>query len=94
VWSRDGKEIFSFAGRKMMSVPVSAATTFSAEIPRPLFEGAFVPTRRGEAAYDVSPDGRRFLLVQRDERMISSHLNVVLNFSQELTRRAPPAKAP
>jgi Tol biopolymer transport system component len=94
VWSHDGKEIFYLSGRKMMSVPVSAGTTFSAEIPRLLFEGSFVPTRRGEAAYDVSPDGRRFLMVRRDEQMITNHLNVVLNFSQELTRRAPPGKAP
>jgi serine/threonine protein kinase/Tol biopolymer transport system component len=94
VWSRDGKELFYLSGRKMMSVPVSAGTTFSAEIPHVLFEGSFVPTRRGEAAYDVSPDGRRFLMVRRDEQMITNHLNVVLNFSQELTRRAPPGKQP
>jgi eukaryotic-like serine/threonine-protein kinase len=94
VWSRDGKEIFYLSGRKMMSVPVSAGTTFSAEIPHALFEGSFVPTRRGEAAHDVSPDGRRFLMVRRDEQMISNHLNVVLNFSQELTRRAPPGRQP
>jgi serine/threonine protein kinase/Tol biopolymer transport system component len=94
VWSRDGKETFYFSGRKLMSVPVSAGATFSAEIPRLVFEGSFVPTRRGEAAYDVSPDGRRFLLVRRDEKMVCSHLNVILNFSQELKRRAPPAKQP
>jgi Tol biopolymer transport system component len=94
VWSRDGKEIFYLSGRTMMSVPVSAGATFSAEIPRSLFEGSFVPTRRGEPAYDVSPDGKRFLVVQRDEKSVSSHLNVVLNFSQELKRRAPPGKQP
>ncbi|HEY7727358.1 MAG TPA: hypothetical protein VID50_02805, partial [Candidatus Eisenbacteria bacterium] len=94
VWSRNGKEIFYLSGRKMMSVPVSAGATFAAEIPRLLFEGSFVPTRRGEAAYDVAPDGRRFLVVQRDEKMVSTHVNVVLNFSQELTRRAPPGKGP
>src|SRR5262249_46040041 len=94
VWSRDGKEIFYFSGRRMMSAPVSAGTTLSVAMPRPLCDGAFVPTRRGEAAYDVSPDGRRFLMVQRDEKMVSTHLNVVLNFSQELKRRAPSGKQP
>jgi hypothetical protein len=29
-----------------------------------------------------------------DEKTVSSHLNVVLNFSQELTRRAPPGRQP
>src|SRR5262245_28153125 len=93
-WSRDGNEIFYLSGRKMMSVPVSSGATFSAEIPRQLFEGSFVPTRRGEAAFDVSADGQRFLMVQRDEKMVSSHVNVVLNFSEELKRRAPPSGKP
>ncbi len=60
-----------------------------------LFEGRFVPTRRGEAAYDVSPDDRRFVMVQRDDvHSVATRLNVVLNFSEELKRRAPTGRQP
>jgi serine/threonine protein kinase/Tol biopolymer transport system component len=94
VWSRDGNEIFFRSGRQMMAVRVTHAASFSAEGPRVLFEGPFVPTRRGEAAYDVSPDGRRFVMVRRDEQSVPTHLNVVLNFSEELRRRVPLASRP
>jgi serine/threonine-protein kinase len=87
VWSRDGKELFYRSGDTMMSVRVTYAKSFSAESPRALFEGRFVPTRRGEAAYDVSPDGERFAMVQRDLQSAPTHLNVFLGFSEELKRR-------
>ncbi len=57
-----------------------------------LFGGNFVPTRRGEAAFDVSPDDRRFVMVQRGVDSVATHLNVVLGFSEELKRRVPAEK--
>ena len=78
----------------MMAVRVASSQSFSADNPRILFEGPFVPTRRGEAAYDVSPDDQRFVMVQRDEQSVATHLNVVLNFSEELKRRVPAADRP
>ncbi|MFN2386808.1 MAG: protein kinase, partial [Thermoanaerobaculia bacterium] len=92
VWSRDGREIFYRSGEKMMAVTVVIGETFSAENPRLLFEGRFVPTRRGDAAYDVSPDGQRFLMVKRIQESIPTQLNVVLNWFEELKRRVPPGK--
>jgi serine/threonine-protein kinase len=94
VWSHDGKEIFYRVGDRMMVVRVAAGQTFSAERPQLLFEGRFVPTRRGEAAYDVSPDDRRFVMIQRDVQSVATHLNLVLNFSGELKRRAPSQGGP
>jgi eukaryotic-like serine/threonine-protein kinase len=94
VWSHAGSEIFYRVGDKMMVVRVAPGRTFSAEAPRVLFEGRFVPTRRGEAAYDVSPDDRRFVMVQRDAESVATHLNVVLGFSEELKRRAPAGRQP
>ncbi len=75
-----------------MAVNVVAGETFSAENPRLLFEGRFVPTRRGDAAYDISPDGQRFLMVKRVHESIPTQLNVVLNWFGELNRRVPPGK--
>ena len=91
VWSRGG-ELFYRSGEKMMAVSVVFGETFSSENPRLLFEGRFVPTRRGDAGYDVSPDGQRFLLVKRVQESVPTQLNVVLNWFEELKRRVPPGK--
>ena len=56
--------------------------------------GPFVSTRRGDAAYDVTPDDQRFLMIQRDESSISTHLDVILNFAEELKRRVPVSSQP
>jgi len=95
IWSHAGSEIFYRSGDKMMAVRLASGRGFSAETPHVLFEGRFVPTRRGEAAYDVSPDDRRFVMVQRDDvHSVATRLNVVLNFSEELKRRAPTGRQP
>lgn len=78
----------------MMAVSVAYGRGFSAETPHLLFEGRFVPTRRGEAAYDVSPDDRRFVMVRRNLESVATHLNVVLNFSEELKRRVQALRQP
>jgi Tol biopolymer transport system component len=56
-WSRDGRELFYRNGNKMMAVDVQSGSTFRAGTPRLLFEGDYV-------SYDVSPDGRRFLMIK------------------------------
>jgi Tol biopolymer transport system component/predicted Ser/Thr protein kinase len=95
VWSHTGREIFYRSGDKMMAVGVVPSRGFSAETPHVLFEGGrFVPTRRGDATYDVSPDDRRFVMVQRSLESVATHLNVVLNFSEELKRRVPAGRQP
>jgi hypothetical protein len=42
-------------------------------------------------AYDVSPDGQRFLMVKQTEQTTdaSVQLNVVVNWFEELKRRVP-----
>jgi len=43
-------------------------------------------------AYDVSPDGQRFLMVKEIEQARSAaQINVVLNWFEELKRRVPTA---
>jgi Tol biopolymer transport system component len=94
VWPRAGGEIFYRAGNRMMAVRVVTRTTFAAETPRLLFEGNYVPTRRGEPAYDVTLDGQRFLMVRADERSIPNHINLVLNLPEELKRHASTPQRP
>ena len=43
-------------------------------------------------AYDIHPDGKRFVMVSESEGAISARrqqINVVLNWSEELKRLAP-----
>ena len=52
-----------------------------------LFEGRY----RG--AYDVAPDGTRFLMIKEDPAESGrAHVNVVLNWFDEVKRRVPGAK--
>lgn len=87
VWSPTGKQLFYRNGDKMMVVDVDTATSFTAGTPRVLFTGQFVPTRRGEAAYDVTKDGTTFLMLQRDQSGPPPLLVVVLDWFDELQRR-------
>jgi Tol biopolymer transport system component len=62
VWSRDGKEIFYVApGNRLMSVPVTTKSGLEAGTPAFLFEARFRPETGQQ--YDVSSDGKRFIIV-------------------------------
>ncbi|NLH77030.1 MAG: hypothetical protein GX465_08330 [Acidobacteria bacterium] len=63
---------------------VETGPTFAAEKPRLLFEGQFNP------GYEVSPDGRRFLMIQPVEPpQPATQIDLVLNWFEELERLAP-----
>ncbi len=83
-WSADGKELFFRNGNQMMVAEVRAGTAFGWGTPRKLFEEQFLD-------YDVAPDGRRFLMIRANtsERAAAPQLSVVLNWFEELRRRAP-----
>ena len=105
VWNPNGRELFYRSGSKIMAVEVGQASTpvspgqagrpvptgFSAGKPRMLFEGPYLPTTTSFPNYDVSPDGQRFLMVKPVESQTSAptQINVVLNWFEELRRRAP-----
>ena len=56
--------------------------------PQRLFVGQYTGAGR-EAGFDVSPDGRRFVMVKSDEASILGHLTVVQNWLAELRARVP-----
>ena len=77
VWSRDGKELFYIAAdQKMMALDVKMGAKFEHGIPKPLFETRTVPTAR----FDISPDGKRFLLIPTVANPTNTSLTVVLNW--------------
>jgi len=88
VWSRDGRDLFYTNGSKLMAVAM--ATQPPTGSPRLLFEGRYARSQTGSAAYDVSPDGQRFLRVQMIEPdPPNNQINVVINWFTELKRLAP-----
>ena len=88
VWSRDGRELFYRNGEHMMVVPVSLGATLQPGAPRVLFTGNYLFTQISVPNYDVSLDGQRFLMVQRDPSSIPTRIHVVRNWSHELERFA------
>ncbi len=93
VWNPNGRELFYRNGDKMMAVDVTTQPSFTAGKPKMLFEGRYVRTPRTFADYDVSPDGQRFLMLKATEQaQASAQINVVLNWFEELKRRAPAEK--
>ena len=64
--------------------------TFTAGAPRMLFQGKFGASA-GIRGYDVSADGRRFLMVQQKERppVSASEIILVQNWLEELKAREP-----
>ena len=74
----------------MMAVDIATEPTFTAGIPRELFKGKYVgtfPVRN----YDVTPDGRRFLMVQGPGQSAEAvtQIHLVLNWFEELKRLVP-----
>ena len=97
-WSRSGRELFyrqddklNRQNDKMMVVDVETMPTLRAGRPRVLFEGQFYDF--GINCYDVTPDGSRFLMIKEDPAELGpAHVNVVLNWFEEVKRRVPGAK--
>ena len=83
-WRSDGRELFFRNGDLMMVVEVSPEDPPQFSRPRVLFEHPF-PGGAGVSAYDVSPDGQRFItgvVVQNPP----VQLRVIVNFIEELGR--------
>jgi len=94
VWNPNGRELFYRNGDKMMTVEVTTQPGFSGGKPKVLFEGDYLPTPATFPNYDVSPDGRRFLMLKpkEPEAVAPTQIYVVLNWFDELKRRVPPGK--
>jgi eukaryotic-like serine/threonine-protein kinase len=94
VWNPNGRELFYRAGKKMMAVEVATKQSFVADRPELLFTADFVESPWWMANYDVSRDGRRFLMVQPSpqENATPAQITVVLNWFDELKRLVPTPK--
>jgi hypothetical protein len=88
-------ELFYRNRDEMMAVEISAGPGFAQGKPHRLFSGAAYEVAAPNyvrANYDVSRDGSRFLMLQSAAEKPSAvnEIHVVLNWSEELRRIAPP----
>ena len=86
-WAPDGSELFYLEGDKMMSVPVTIGDSFQPGTPYVLFTHAN-PTGP-PPVYFVSPDGKRFVMLQSTGQEEAGQINVILNWFEELKRLVP-----
>jgi Tol biopolymer transport system component len=91
VWAKSGRELFYYSGRRVMVVDV-ASDGASVSPPRALFEGDYECAAQTDIpfCFDVTADGQRFVMIKPDDRPArSGPLSLVVDWSAELTRRAP-----
>jgi len=93
-WARSGRELFYEASGRIMAVAVQTSGGFSAGNPSVVVQagGERIAATTPGRYYDVSLDGRRFLVIRTAAPRGStdtSRLNIVLNWSEELKRLAP-----
>jgi len=93
VWAKNGCELFYRNGDKMTAVSIEAkGDSLEAGTPKPLFEGRFAVsnTSGGDAWYDVSPDGQRFLMLKTEDAPNSTaSIVMVQDWMTELKRLVP-----
>lgn len=87
VWSREGRELFYRSGNDLMSVELSSGASITAGPPRRLFPGRFA-AGGDRANCDVTPDGRRFVMIRPPEEGPPPTITVVLSWATSVAGRA------
>jgi serine/threonine protein kinase len=84
-WRRDGQEVFYVERQQLMAVGVTTQPTFSMHMPAPLFSKPALGSLNPQ--YDVTSDGKRFIMREppTDERPLAIH--VVHNWFEEFRNR-------
>jgi hypothetical protein len=99
-WSRNGRELFYLNLEGMLmsaAVQIAADGEFSTALPVQILKTAYVLGRTtlglDVRAYDVAPDGQRFLMLKEDQRSadadVPPRMVVMLNWGEQLKARLP-----
>jgi Tol biopolymer transport system component len=93
LWSRDGKEIFfvnaaqGYLSAQLMAVPIKPSTTaFEFGQAKALFKIRMLPTQSVIRDYDISPDGKQFLIGTALGDGRATPATIVLNWTAGLGR--------
>ena len=91
MWSRNGRELFYTTAGALMRVAVDAGREWASGTPEPVVRGRYLFGNAGNhATYDISADGRRFLMIKEpDIEQAGPSLIVVENWLEELKRLVP-----
>ena len=85
VWNPNGRELFYRQGDTLMAVDIATDGELALGTPRALFEHS-----SPESAYDVGPDGERFIMIDASvSRAAPTELILVQNWTEELKRLVP-----
>lgn len=79
-WDPQGGRLYYLEGHRLMAVPMSSSTGLRLGVGQMLFE---TPAR----VFDVSPDGKRFILVLPNPDLIPPGIHVVLDWVRELNEK-------
>jgi serine/threonine protein kinase len=87
-WRRDGNELYyRTVDGKMMAVPIKTAGGFEAGAPKMLFQSSADPLYPNlSIPYDVSDDGKKFLVNAAADETRSSPITVITNWTAGLQR--------
>jgi serine/threonine-protein kinase len=91
LWSRDGRELFYLGpDRAVMSTRVEPGDTWAGSTPTKIVNNPYLkpPDALFGRTYDVSPDGKRFLMIKPSTGQTSSFI-LVQNWLEELKRLVP-----
>ena len=89
-WARSGRELFFKSGDRLMAVEVAPGSTFGTGNPRPLFSVAKYRSAKNRPQYDVTPDGRRFLMIRDVTNDTPAQTIYVENWFAELLAKVKP----
>jgi serine/threonine-protein kinase len=98
LWSRNGRELFYYlAPDTIMTVPVRLGTDVVLGTPQAVVKGPYAIPRNVGRHYDVSPDGKRFLLLKDAESAASAkpvppEIVLVQHWAEELKAKLPAGK--
>lgn len=87
VWARNGRELYYLNGERIMQVSVATRPELAVGKPRQLFKIQPAAMTSGPN-FDVTPDGKKFLVIEGDRQAVPSRIHVVLNWSNELGSRS------
>jgi hypothetical protein len=99
VWSPDGKELYyrggasaeSHAEPAMMAATITTKPTLAVTSRKELFPGKGIVGTNPHAGFDISPDGKSFVLVRSNP---SSRVMVIQNLAAMVERRRAGGRAP
>ncbi len=88
VWAPSGRELFYRNANQMLAVEIETEEGLRAGRPHVLFEKEFEFTNNFRN-YDISLDGKRFVMVQTPDSTERGQLEIVFNWFEELERLVP-----